>query len=89
LFRPTGPIGAFGNKGLLGFMLKLYRLETLADLTLIGEIRNRFAHNPEPMTFGDDLRQEALREAYTGQACLERDSQLQVPAQTLRSGVGS
>jgi len=58
LFRPTGPIGAFGNKALLGFMLKLYRLETLADLTLIGAIRNRFAHNPEPMTFGDDYVME-------------------------------
>jgi hypothetical protein len=52
LFKPTGPMGAFGNKALLGYMLKLYRKETLEDFLAIGEIRNRFAHIPEPMTFG-------------------------------------
>lgn len=58
LFKATGPIGAFGNKVLLGFMLRLYRAETLEDLRLIGEIRNHFAHNPEPTTFANDYVRE-------------------------------
>jgi hypothetical protein len=51
LFRPTGPLGAFGNKALIGYMLKLYRKETREDFRLIGEIRNCFGHVAEPMTF--------------------------------------
>ena len=54
IFKPTGPIGGFVNKALLGYMLGLYRKETLTDLELVAEIRNRFAHNPQPMTFGTD-----------------------------------
>lgn len=54
LFKPTGPIGAFGNKALLGYMLRLYQKETKKDFILIGEIRNRFAHRPEPMDFGTE-----------------------------------
>ena len=47
LLKPTGPLGAFGNKVLLGYMLRLYRKESRNDMILIGEIRNRFAHRPE------------------------------------------
>lgn len=53
LLKPTGPLGSYGTKVLLGYMLRLYRKETRDDLTLIGEIRNRFAHRPEPLTFGN------------------------------------
>jgi hypothetical protein len=53
LLKPTGPLGSFGNKVLLGYMLRLYRKESRNDMILIGEIRNRFAHRPEPLTFGD------------------------------------
>ena len=40
LLKPTGPLGAFGNKVLLGYMLRLYRKESRVDMTLISEIRN-------------------------------------------------
>jgi hypothetical protein len=58
LFKPTGPLGGFGNKVLVGYMLRLYRKETRNDLILIGEIRNRFAHRPEPTTFATDFVRE-------------------------------
>ena len=51
LLKPSGPLGGFQNKVFLGYMLKLYRKETCDDLVLIAEIRNRFAHRPEPLTF--------------------------------------
>jgi hypothetical protein len=58
LLKPTGPLGAFGNKALLGYMLKLYRKESRDDLIRIGEIRNRFAHKAEPMNFEEDFVME-------------------------------
>jgi hypothetical protein len=58
LLKATGPLGAFGNKALLGYMLRLYRKETRNDLILIGEIRNRFAHTPEPITFASGYIRE-------------------------------
>ncbi len=48
LFKPGGPIGAFGTKVDLGYLLKLYRKETRRDLEAVVTIRNRFAHAPEP-----------------------------------------
>jgi hypothetical protein len=58
LLKPTGPLGALGNKALLGYMLRLYRKETRDDLVVIAEIRNRFAHVPEPLTFVDTYIRE-------------------------------
>jgi len=51
MFKPSGPFGGTFNKALLGYMLGLYRKETLDDIELIGEIRNKFAHEPDPIDF--------------------------------------
>jgi len=51
MFKPGGPIGELGNKALLAYMLGLIRKETKEDFKLIGLIRNRFAHRPEPTDF--------------------------------------
>jgi hypothetical protein len=58
LLKPTGPLGAFGNKVLLGYMLRLYSKESRSDLIAFGEIRNRFAHTPEPIDFTDKYVRE-------------------------------
>lgn len=51
MFKPNGPLGGTFNKALLGYMLGLFRKETLTDIELIGEIRNKFAHEPDPIDF--------------------------------------
>jgi hypothetical protein len=53
MFKPSGPLGAFFNKAMLGHMLGLFGSETLGDFENIGRIRNRFAHEPYPIDFTD------------------------------------
>ena len=71
LFRPNGPIGAFGTKAELGYMLGLYSVAVRDDLLVLAEIRNMFAHFTKLIDFGSrDIykRCEALdgfRNAFT------------------------
>lgn len=44
LFRPEGPLGPFGQKIRLGYMLGLYEQDLKDDLVLLAKIRNAFAH---------------------------------------------
>jgi hypothetical protein len=52
LFKPAGPIGNFGVKADLGFLLGLYSEKTRDDIQRIAQVRNWFAHWAEPTTFG-------------------------------------
>jgi hypothetical protein len=45
--------GNFGTRSILGFFLTLYSYDTYRDLTLIGKIRNAFAHKIEVHNFDD------------------------------------
>ena len=57
LFKPTGALGAFETKANLGFLLGIYDAEVHADITDIVWIRNRFAHNRQPLKFDSrDIR---------------------------------
>jgi DNA-binding MltR family transcriptional regulator len=44
MFRESGPLGPFGTKIKLGFMIGLYSLDAQKDLKRISKIRNTFAH---------------------------------------------
>jgi DNA-binding MltR family transcriptional regulator len=46
LLKPGGPLGGLGPKANLGYLLSMYSIETLQDIKLIAEIRNKFAHRP-------------------------------------------
>jgi DNA-binding MltR family transcriptional regulator len=45
LFNPSGPLGAFGTKIRLAYMLRLIAPEIYKDLIVVNKIRNKFAHD--------------------------------------------
>ena len=50
---PSAPLATFSSKIRLGFALGLYGPLTCADLDLIRNIRNAFAHTADPIKFVD------------------------------------
>jgi DNA-binding MltR family transcriptional regulator len=53
LFHPSGPLGPFGTKIRLAYMLRIVSPETYRDLTIISKIRNKFAHDLSVTSFED------------------------------------
>ncbi|MGH6878708.1 MAG: hypothetical protein ACREHV_15205 [Rhizomicrobium sp.] len=51
LFRDGAPLGTFSNKILMGYALDLYGDDTFANLDVIRQIRNAFAHAKIPISF--------------------------------------
>ena len=54
LFRVGGPLGDFGVKIQLAYMLGLIAKETFRDLDLLRKIRNDFAHKVKIKSFEDE-----------------------------------
>ena len=52
-FGSSGPLGRFMARADLGFMLGLYDRTVRDEMLIISYIRNRFAHIPYPLDFGD------------------------------------
>lgn len=53
LFTGTGPLQSFAAKIDIAYALGLLTVDHRADLSLIGTIRNKFAHNFKPVRFSD------------------------------------
>ena len=51
LFRDGGAIGSFSTKIDLGHLLNLFTADAYADLSIMKNIRNDFAHKPEMLSF--------------------------------------
>jgi|SRR5271166_2431018 len=51
LFAYFGPLGNFGTKIEIGFVIGLYTKETMKDLYSVRKIRNAFAHKLAPKDF--------------------------------------
>jgi hypothetical protein len=51
LFDKDGPLSSSFSKNFLGFALNLYDKQTLADLEIIRNVRNVFAHAPRALKF--------------------------------------
>lgn len=54
LFKATGPLGSLVNKANLGYLMGLYSKETLKDIRLAADMRNRFAHWTKQISFEHD-----------------------------------
>jgi DNA-binding MltR family transcriptional regulator len=54
VFNDMAPLGGFGPRINLGFALGLISIEDYRTLDSVRRIRNRFAHDPEIITFADD-----------------------------------
>lgn len=54
-FRPSGPLGNFGAKARMAYMMDIIKPELYKDLLIITKIRNEFAHKLEIKTFDDPV----------------------------------
>jgi hypothetical protein len=54
MFRPSGPLGSFGSKIDLAFLMDLVGKEAHRDLSILKAIRNDFAHQLVAMEFTSD-----------------------------------
>lgn len=53
LFNPSGPLGPFGTKIRVAYMLRIIPPEVYKDLILVSKIRNKFAHDLSVKSFDD------------------------------------
>ncbi len=53
LFNPTGPLGPFGTKIRVAYMLRILPPEIHKDLMIVSKIRNKFAHDLSVKSFND------------------------------------
>ena len=53
LFKPTGPLGAFGTKIRLAYLLRVLDPITYKDYISVSRIRNAFAHDLSKTSFDD------------------------------------
>jgi DNA-binding MltR family transcriptional regulator len=53
MFRPTGPLGPFGTKIRIAYMLRTVSLEAYEDLIKFSKIRNKFGHDLSVIFFDD------------------------------------
>jgi DNA-binding MltR family transcriptional regulator len=53
LFHPSGPLGPFGTKIRVAYMLRIIGPETYRDLIAVNKIRNKFAHDLSVVSFDD------------------------------------
>ena len=53
LFSPSGPLGPFGTKIRVAYMLRILPPETHKDLMIVSKIRNKFAHDLSVKSFDD------------------------------------
>ncbi|RYZ60899.1 MAG: hypothetical protein EOP09_20605 [Proteobacteria bacterium] len=61
MFRETGPLGPFGTKIRLGFMLGIYGMQAYCDLKRITTVRNMFAHQLKAKSFElNELKQHVM-----------------------------
>jgi DNA-binding MltR family transcriptional regulator len=51
LFHPSGPLGPFGTKIRLAYMLRIIGPEQYRDLIVVNKIRNKFAHDLNVVSF--------------------------------------
>jgi DNA-binding MltR family transcriptional regulator len=79
LFSPIGPLGSFGVKIRLAYMLHLVEESMFRDLLVISKIRNRFAHHLSTTTFDDQQITDWVRSMHIygivkemGEAAAER-----------------
>jgi hypothetical protein len=79
LFKPGGPVGDFGTKADLGFLLRIYDSDVHADLGNLVWIRNRFAHHRKPLQF--DSRD--IRKRIDEFRLIKRDKYPQIPGKGL------
>jgi hypothetical protein len=60
MFEPSRPLGSFGSKINLAFLMGLYSEEARTELDIIKNIRNKFAHRIAPSFASPLIRERAM-----------------------------
>lgn len=63
-FRPSGPLGNYGAKVRMAYMLGIIDTNVYKDLVTIGKIRNRFAHQIDVPKFKDPTIKKWIESMY-------------------------
>jgi DNA-binding MltR family transcriptional regulator len=53
LFNPSGPLGPFGTKIRVAYMMRILSEQSYRDLIIVNRIRNKFAHDLSVTSFSD------------------------------------
>jgi DNA-binding MltR family transcriptional regulator len=61
LFRPTGPLGPFGTKIRLAYLLRIIHKDIYNDLTIVTRIRNAFAHDLSVTSFEEQKVRDLIK----------------------------
>jgi DNA-binding MltR family transcriptional regulator len=64
LFNPTGPLGPFGTKIRVAYMLRILPPEIHKDLMIVSKIRNKFAHDLSIKSFDDQQITDWVKSMY-------------------------
>ena len=64
LFHPSGPLGPFGTKIRLAYMLRIIGPELYRDLIAVNKIRNKFAHDLGVVSFDAPPIKDWLQNMY-------------------------
>ena len=71
LFRPTGPVGPFGTKIRLAYLLRVVEKPAYEDLNIVCKIRNRFAHDLSVKSFEDSAIKDVVKNMHSYRVFLE------------------
>jgi DNA-binding MltR family transcriptional regulator len=64
LFNPSGPLGPFGTKIRVAYMLRILPPEIHKDLIIVSKIRNKFAHDLSIKSFDDQQITDWVKSMY-------------------------
>jgi DNA-binding MltR family transcriptional regulator len=78
LLAPEGPLGTYAARADLAYSLGLLKKSHHADLSLIGRIRNRFAHNHLGLSFMDPALQHICDQLHEWRIVLMGEMEKQV-----------
>jgi DNA-binding MltR family transcriptional regulator len=65
LFRPTGPLGPFGTKIKLAYLMRVIDKNTYTDLTIVTKIRNAFAHDLSIASFDQQMVRDLIKNMHS------------------------
>jgi DNA-binding MltR family transcriptional regulator len=71
LFNPIGPLGPFGTKIRVAYMLRILPPDVHKDLMIVSKIRNKFAHDLSVKSFADRRITDWVKSMYHYQVFLK------------------
>lgn len=87
LFNPSGPLGPFGTKIRVAYMLRILPPDVYKDLMIVSKIRNKFAHDLSIKSFDDQRITNWIKSMYHYKVFLSSVKTFQEKAERERSSL--